>query len=73
MTTLRQLIKNLEKLVEKEPGIAELEVFTIHGASGCSNEIGSVSVQTKKGRAFDEGPTCDLPEGTRFIQLYTGN
>lgn len=73
MTTLRQLIKNLEKLVEKEPGIADLQVFTVHGASGCTNEIGSFCVQTKTGRSYDEGPTCDLAEGTKFIQLYTGN
>ena len=72
MTTLRQLIKNLEKLVEKEPGIADLEVFTVHGASGCTNEIGSFSVQ-EKDSSYDEGPTCELADGTRFIQLYTGN
>lgn len=72
MTTLRQLIKNLEKLVQKEPDIADLEVYTIHGASGVSDEIGSFQVVTKSD-SDNAGPTCDLEDGTRFIQLYIGN
>ena len=72
MTTLRQLITNLEQLVKKEPDIADLEVYTVHGASGVSNEIGSFRVVTKD--SFDEaGPVCELEDGEKYISLNIGN
>ena len=64
--TVEQLIEKLSKIEDKT-----MEVFAVHSASGVSYRIGTPSVQSV--RDFDEGDVTELPEGSKYIQLYVGN
>jgi len=69
-TTVRDVLKSLLAMVEKDPTVADLPVFTIHGASGVSDEIVSFHERCGPG---DTGPLCDLRSDERYVSLYIGN
>ena len=68
---LARLIADLQE-IERERG-GDLEVFTIHGPSGVSNELGTVHLCTDASeKGCDGGPLCKYPDGKPFVWIYEG-
>jgi len=72
-TSLRKLIKDLQQLVESDPTIGDLPVYSMHSASGCSDEFNGFCVQTIEDSNFCEaGPVARLHPGDRYIEVSVG-
>ena len=54
-----------EQLAKLDP---ELEIYGVHGASGCSYEVSYPSEHVKS-EQDDIGPLCELPNGTKVITM----
>ena len=65
---LSDLIQRLQEL-EDEGG--DLLVFSSHGASGISNELGYPQIAVRN--EHDDGDTLDLEMGEQYISIYAGN
>ena len=65
---LSELIQRLQEL-EEEAG--DLLVFSSHGASGISTELGYPSLAVRN--EYDNGDTLDLEMGEQYVSIYAGN
>lgn len=69
MKTLREVIDALIDLEQADPANEKMKVFTVHGASGDTNEMGSPHITDDVGPC---GP-FDLEPGEQYISIYVGN
>ncbi|QIG76153.1 hypothetical protein EVC24_132 [Rhizobium phage RHph_I4] len=69
MTTVREHLASMLRLVENNPAAADMKLFARHGASGDCNEIGSPQITD---RVDDCGP-FDLEDGEKYVSVYVGN
>jgi hypothetical protein len=69
MTTLREHIDAMIDLEQADPANENMKVFTVHGASGDRNEMGSPQITDYVGEC---GP-FDLTPGEKYISVYVGN
>lgn len=70
MTTLREHIDAMIDLEQSRPGNENMKVFTVHGASGDVNEIGTPQITDVVNR--ETGP-FDLAPGEQYVSVYIGN
>ena len=66
--TLSDLIQRLQE-IEAEAG--DLLVFSSHGASGVSTELGYPSIAERN--EWDDGDTLNLEMGEKYVSIYAGN
>jgi hypothetical protein len=69
---LSQFIDNLQKLEAEHGG--ELEVFSVHGASGASSELSNAFFDDDApAKGHDCGELAEYESGRGYIWIYEGN
>jgi hypothetical protein len=69
---LQVIIKNLQELEAKHGG--ELEVFSVSGSSGASEELSNAFFDDDATeQCIAGGPLCEYKKGQPYIWIYSGN
>lgn len=77
MTTLRQLIHQLQTIVEQNPTAGDAPVFSVHSASGAVDHLNGFYMNELKQRDLDGECGCvyedaGLSVGDKVIQVSVG-